>query len=73
MPVVPAGAPAAPPLTLPAVPLGDAVPGLPLLPATLPVPRDLVCEGTAWSSGRTEQPESVTPAAVTPKRDRGQW
>ncbi|AFM17358.1 hypothetical protein Mycch_2586 [Mycolicibacterium chubuense NBB4] len=41
------------PVPLSGVPLGDAVPGMRLLPDTLPVPQDLVCEGTAWAEKRT--------------------
>ncbi|MCV7073159.1 hypothetical protein H7H73_25355 [Mycobacterium rufum] len=48
---MPAAVPlAAPAVPVPVVPLPESVPGLPLLPATLPVPQDLVCEGTAWSA-----------------------
>ncbi|UXA20383.1 hypothetical protein [Mycobacterium sp. SMC-4] len=58
-PVVPAGMPVtAPALSMPAVPLGDAFPALPLLPATLPMPTDLICEGTAWSAGATDAGEN---------------
>jgi len=62
IPVVPAPAPTIPAAltTLPdtaalAPPppvqtLVDAMPGGPLLPNEIPVPHDLVCEGTAWSA-----------------------
>jgi hypothetical protein len=38
----------APPL--PVQSIVDAIPGGPLLPTQIPVPHDLVCEGTAWSA-----------------------
>lgn len=38
----------APPL--PVQSIVDAIPGGPLLPNQIPVPHDLVCEGTAWSA-----------------------
>ncbi|MCV7152850.1 hypothetical protein H7I57_16715, partial [Mycobacterium pyrenivorans] len=74
VPAVPAGppVPAAPAAALPAVPLGDALPGLPLLPATLPVPHDLVCEGTAWSAGQSPD-ESGVPTASTRQDRRDEW
>jgi len=38
----------APPL--PVQSIVDALPGGPLLPEQIPIPHDLVCEGTAWSA-----------------------
>jgi hypothetical protein len=70
VPVVPvpaaAGLPPAPPLAVPVAPLAEAVPGFPLLPSSLPVPHDFVCEGTAWSAKST--PHSAAHAGLTPTR-----
>jgi hypothetical protein len=56
VPVVPIGGLGgvpAPVGVVPSIPVASAVPdiGLPL-PATLPIPTDLVCEGTAWAAHR---------------------
>jgi hypothetical protein len=41
----------APPLPVQA--LVDAIPGGQLLPDQIPIPHDLICEGTAWSAKAT--------------------
>ena len=56
----------------PIAPLAEAVPGFPLLPSSMPLPHDFVCEGTAWSAKRN--PNAVVtphPALLASRRD--QW
>ncbi|CDQ44513.1 hypothetical protein BN1047_02393 [Mycolicibacterium neoaurum] len=54
-----------PPLALP------DMPGLPVqLPASIPFPSDLLCEGTAWSA-TTESTQDVIPS--TPDAVRTDW
>ncbi|OKH77145.1 hypothetical protein EB72_16665 [Mycobacterium sp. SWH-M1] len=48
VPVVPAIAPAVAPVVPVVSPPADAAAPLPALPGGLPIPRDLMCEGTAW-------------------------
>jgi hypothetical protein len=62
--------PPVPPVVVPVAPLAEAVPGFPLLPSSLPVPHDFVCEGTAWSAKRNPD-TGVTPhsALVADRRD----
>lgn len=57
--VAPAAVPvAAPPIPAPSIPieaLASAVPDFPLpLPNEFSLPRDLVCEGAAWSAGKPD-------------------
>jgi hypothetical protein len=61
-----------PPVTVPVDPIAEAVPGLPLLPSSLPVPHDFVCEGTAWSAERKAGGNASTPAPVAANR-RVEW
>jgi hypothetical protein len=55
---------------VPVAPLAEAVPGFPLLPSSLPVPHDFVCEGTAWSAKRNPD---VTPHSALLAGRRDQW
>jgi hypothetical protein len=75
VPVVPvpaAGAiPPVPPVVVPVAPLAEAVPGFPLLPSSLPVPHDFVCEGTAWSAKRNSDAGATHSALLAERRD--QW
>jgi hypothetical protein len=76
VPVVPvpaAGAvPAIPPAVVPVAPLAEAVPGFPLLPSSMPLPHDFVCEGTAWSAKRYPD-AGVTPHSALLAGRRDQW
>jgi hypothetical protein len=76
VPVVPmpaAGAiPAIPPVVVPVAPLAEAVPGFPLLPSSMPLPHDFVCEGTAWSAKRNAD-AGVTPQSALLASRRDQW
>jgi hypothetical protein len=73
MPVPPVGAiPAVPPVVVPVAPLADALPGFPLLPSSLPLPHDFICEGTAWSAKRTPD-AGVTPHSALLADRRDQW
>jgi len=76
VPVVPVPAAAAippvPPVVVPVAPLADAVPGFPLLPTSLPVPHDFVCEGTAWSAKRNPGVGGTPHSALVAER-RDQW
>jgi hypothetical protein len=58
---LPDAAALAPPLPVQA--FVDAIPGGPLLPNQIPLPHDLVCEGTAWSA------KAPTDAASTTEHD----
>ncbi|WP_264058663.1 hypothetical protein [Mycolicibacterium psychrotolerans] len=72
VPVVPVPAPlAAPAVPVPVVPLPEGLPGLPLLPGGLPVPEDLVCEGTAWSAETGRGPSDG--GAATGERRDDRW
>jgi hypothetical protein len=75
VPVVPVpaavGIPPVPPVAVPIAPIAQAVPGFPLLPSALPVPHDLVCEGTAWSAKRSPDPHIPPHAALA--ADRREW
>ncbi|EKF23975.1 hypothetical protein C731_1995 [Mycolicibacterium hassiacum DSM 44199] len=52
----------------PALALPD-IPGLPVpLPNGIPMPTDLICEGTDWSTSRT--PAAEIPAPAGDRRDR---
>jgi hypothetical protein len=67
-PIVDAAALAVPPAPVvpapPGIPIGSALPDMGLqLPSTLPIPTDLMCEGTAWSAERSDQPGGATPSA----------
>jgi hypothetical protein len=73
VPVVPLGGLGgvpAPVGVVPPIPVGSAMPdiGLPL-PSTLPIPTDLVCEGTAWSAHR-DSDSHVGAASSVGRRDR---
>jgi hypothetical protein len=73
VPVVPVGGLGgipAPVGVVPSIPVGSAMPdiGLPL-PASLPIPTDLVCEGTAWAAHR-DSGNHVGSATVLMRRDR---
>ena len=72
VPVVPVPAVGAiPPAVVPVVPLADAVPGVPLLPSSLPLPHDFVCERTVWSAKRNPDAGVTPPSAkLADRRDR---
>ncbi len=74
VPAVPVGgvAPPVPPVPVPVTPITNALPGLPLLPSSLPMPTDLVCEGTAWSADRTSRGGERTVTAL-PVTGRDRW
>jgi hypothetical protein len=61
-----------PPVTVPVAPIAEAVPGFPLLPSSLPVPHDFVCEGTAWSAGRNPG-GNASPQTPLAGNRRGEW
>jgi hypothetical protein len=71
VPVHAAAAPV-PPVVVPVAPIADAVPGFPLLPSSLPVPHDFVCEGTAWSAKRNPD-TGVAPRSALLAERRDQW
>jgi hypothetical protein len=59
-----------PPVVVPVAPIAEAVPEFPLLPSSLPVPHDLVCEGTAWSFKRGHDGEiGSRPTVAAERRD----
>ena len=53
--------------SLPVQSIVDAIPGGGLLPEQIPVPHDLVCEGTAWSA------KAPTAANDQPVKHRQFW
>ncbi len=56
-----------PPLALP------SVPGFPTLPTELTIPRDFVCEGTAWSAHGGTDGDPHLPAGPKTQAGRTDW